>query len=189
MAAGKLQEVIPTRPITYKGQNLINLALLAIAVASAIYLVDRPEPVVAVRHHPGALAGVRRAADHPDRRRRHADGHLAAQLVRRPGGRGHGLRAREQGADHRRRARRIVGPDPVDHHVQGDEPLVHQRAVRRLRAGAGRQRRRRGQDREERHARATPPTCSRTPAASSSSPATAWRWPRRSTASARSTTS
>ena len=42
MAAGKLQEVIPTRPITYKGQNLINLALLAIAVASAIYLVMDP---------------------------------------------------------------------------------------------------------------------------------------------------
>ena len=42
MAAGKLQEVIPTRPITYKGQNLINLALLAIAVAAAIYLVMDP---------------------------------------------------------------------------------------------------------------------------------------------------
>ena len=28
MAAGKLQEVIPTRPITYRNQNLINLALL-----------------------------------------------------------------------------------------------------------------------------------------------------------------
>ena len=25
MAAGKLQEIIPTRPITYQGQNLINL--------------------------------------------------------------------------------------------------------------------------------------------------------------------
>jgi H+-translocating NAD(P) transhydrogenase subunit beta len=42
MAAGKLQEVIPTRPITYKGQNVINLSLLAVAVASAIYLVIDP---------------------------------------------------------------------------------------------------------------------------------------------------
>ncbi len=42
MAAGKLQEVIPTRPITYKGQNVINLSLLAIAVAAAIYLVIDP---------------------------------------------------------------------------------------------------------------------------------------------------
>ncbi len=43
MAAGKLQEIIPTRPITYKGQNIINLGLLAIAVGSAIYLVAHPE--------------------------------------------------------------------------------------------------------------------------------------------------
>ena len=28
MAAGKLQEIVPTRPITYANQNLINLALL-----------------------------------------------------------------------------------------------------------------------------------------------------------------
>ena len=33
MAAGKLQEVIPTRPITYRGQNVVNLALLGVAVA------------------------------------------------------------------------------------------------------------------------------------------------------------
>ncbi len=31
MAAGKLQEIIPTRPITYRGQNVVNLGLLAIA--------------------------------------------------------------------------------------------------------------------------------------------------------------
>ena len=43
MAAGKLQEVIPTRPITYRGQNLVNLSLLAIAVVSGIYLVFRPD--------------------------------------------------------------------------------------------------------------------------------------------------
>ena len=38
MAAGKLREVIPTRPITYRNQNLVNLSLLALAVGSAIYL-------------------------------------------------------------------------------------------------------------------------------------------------------
>jgi H+-translocating NAD(P) transhydrogenase subunit beta len=43
MAAGKLQEIIPTRPITYRGQNVINLSLLAIAVGAGIYLVVRPE--------------------------------------------------------------------------------------------------------------------------------------------------
>src|ERR1700688_2071265 len=39
MAAGKLQEILPQRPITYKGQNLVNLSLLAISVALAVLLV------------------------------------------------------------------------------------------------------------------------------------------------------
>ncbi|HYK88064.1 MAG TPA: NAD(P)(+) transhydrogenase (Re/Si-specific) subunit beta [Acidobacteriota bacterium] len=42
MAAGKLQEVLPQRPITYKGQNLVNLSLLGIAVVIAVYLVGHP---------------------------------------------------------------------------------------------------------------------------------------------------
>ena len=42
MAAGKLQEILPQRPITYKGQNLVNLLLLAVAVAAAGYLVLHP---------------------------------------------------------------------------------------------------------------------------------------------------
>src|SRR5579884_971304 len=43
MAAGKLQEILPQRPITYKGQNIVNLGLLAIAVAIAVELVMHPE--------------------------------------------------------------------------------------------------------------------------------------------------
>jgi len=42
MAAGKLQEVLPQRPLTYRGQNLVNLSLLAIAVGVAVYLVLHP---------------------------------------------------------------------------------------------------------------------------------------------------
>ncbi len=42
MAAGKLQEVLPQRPITYKGQNIVNLGFLAIAVGLAVYLVMHP---------------------------------------------------------------------------------------------------------------------------------------------------
>jgi NAD(P) transhydrogenase subunit beta len=42
MAAGKLQEVLPQRPITYKGQNIVNLSLLALAVAVAAYLTFYP---------------------------------------------------------------------------------------------------------------------------------------------------
>jgi H+-translocating NAD(P) transhydrogenase subunit beta len=43
MAAGKLQEILPQRPITYKGQNLVNFLLLAVAIGSAGYLVLHPE--------------------------------------------------------------------------------------------------------------------------------------------------
>src|SRR5271169_6257225 len=43
MAAGKLQEILPQRPLTYRGQNFVNLSLLAIAVGLAIYLVIHPE--------------------------------------------------------------------------------------------------------------------------------------------------
>jgi NAD(P) transhydrogenase subunit beta len=43
MAAGKLQEWLPQRPITYKGQNFVNLGLLGVAVVVAIILVLHPE--------------------------------------------------------------------------------------------------------------------------------------------------
>jgi NAD(P) transhydrogenase subunit beta len=42
MAAGKLQEILPQRPLTYKGQNLVNFLLLAVAVVLAVYLVMHP---------------------------------------------------------------------------------------------------------------------------------------------------
>ena len=45
MAAGKLQEILPQRPITYRGQNFVNLALLACAVGIAVILVIHPENV------------------------------------------------------------------------------------------------------------------------------------------------
>jgi NAD(P) transhydrogenase subunit beta len=46
MAAGKLQEILPQRPITYKGQNFVNLLLFIGAVGSASYLVVHPETKV-----------------------------------------------------------------------------------------------------------------------------------------------
>jgi NAD(P) transhydrogenase subunit beta len=42
MAAGKLQEVLPQRPITYRGQNVVNLGLLVVALGLAAYLVRNP---------------------------------------------------------------------------------------------------------------------------------------------------
>jgi len=43
IAAGKLQEVLPQRPITYRGQNVVNLLFFAVAIGLAIYLVFHPE--------------------------------------------------------------------------------------------------------------------------------------------------
>ncbi|HKV49493.1 MAG TPA: NAD(P)(+) transhydrogenase (Re/Si-specific) subunit beta [Candidatus Acidoferrales bacterium] len=42
IAAGKLQEVLPQRPITYKGQNIVSLSVLAAAIALAVALVVNP---------------------------------------------------------------------------------------------------------------------------------------------------
>jgi H+-translocating NAD(P) transhydrogenase subunit beta len=42
MAFGKLQDLVPSRPIVYKGQNVVNLLLLAVAVAIAGYLIVNP---------------------------------------------------------------------------------------------------------------------------------------------------
>ena len=52
MAFGKLQGILPGRPIVYQGQNVMTLSLLAVAVALAAYLVYDPSrsvlfPIVA----------------------------------------------------------------------------------------------------------------------------------------------
>jgi H+-translocating NAD(P) transhydrogenase subunit beta len=42
IAAGKLQELLPQRPIVYRGQNLVSLSVLAAALALAVALVVNP---------------------------------------------------------------------------------------------------------------------------------------------------
>src|SRR6476619_5787981 len=42
MAAGKLQEIVPTRPITYRNQNLLNLSLFAMAIIGCALLTVHP---------------------------------------------------------------------------------------------------------------------------------------------------
>jgi len=44
MAFGKLQELVPTRPITYKGQNVVNIALLIFAVSLGVWMIAEPAP-------------------------------------------------------------------------------------------------------------------------------------------------
>lgn len=47
MAAAKLQGLLPGHPITYRGQNIFNLSLLGVIVASLIYLIVTPtEPTL-----------------------------------------------------------------------------------------------------------------------------------------------
>ncbi len=43
MAFGKLQEILPQRPITYRNQNVLNLSILGLAVASGVWLMVQPE--------------------------------------------------------------------------------------------------------------------------------------------------
>jgi NAD(P) transhydrogenase subunit beta len=43
IAAGKLQEILPQRPITYRGQNIVSLSVLGAAVAIMIVLMIHPE--------------------------------------------------------------------------------------------------------------------------------------------------
>jgi NAD(P) transhydrogenase subunit beta len=43
IAAGKLQEILPQRPIVYKGQNIVSLSVLAAALGLAVALVIHPQ--------------------------------------------------------------------------------------------------------------------------------------------------
>lgn len=42
MAFGKLQEILPSQPITYKNQNFINFAILGLALAAGVMLIVDP---------------------------------------------------------------------------------------------------------------------------------------------------
>jgi NAD(P) transhydrogenase subunit beta len=46
IAAGKLQELLPQRPITYRGQNIVSLSVLGAALVLAFILVIHPEYMV-----------------------------------------------------------------------------------------------------------------------------------------------
>jgi NAD(P) transhydrogenase subunit beta len=58
MAAGKLQEVkwIPQRPVTYKGQNVMNLGLLIVAVVMGVMLIASPLAPWAPKLFPAVIA-------------------------------------------------------------------------------------------------------------------------------------
>ena len=142
MAAGKLQEILPQRPITYKGQNFVNLGVLAIAVGIAVYAGARS----AATHLYPVMVGIPLifgvmmivpigGADMPTViSLLNSYAGLSAAAM--------GFVLEQQAADRGRRARRLFRLHPVGQHVEGHEPLLHQRAVRRLWTGAGSGRRR-----------------------------------------------
>lgn len=43
MAFGKLQEILPSRPVTYRGQNLINIAVFLGTLGMFAYLIAKPD--------------------------------------------------------------------------------------------------------------------------------------------------
>ena len=132
IAAGKLQGVITSAPVTFPGARLVNLLLAAIALAAGGYMIATPSLpalwIVIV-----AALRVRGVDGDADRRRRHAGGDLAAERVHRHRG-GHGrVRDRQLGADHRRGAGRGVGRDPDQADGRRDEPVDRQHHRGRVR--------------------------------------------------------
>ena len=106
------------------------------------------------------------------------------ERVRRPLRRRDGIRARQQTADHGGRPRRRQRLYPVDHHVPGHEPFIHERAVRRVRPGADSRSGGRTAALQEPKRSKTRPSSSNNRRWWSSFPATAWPSRRPSTASA-----
>ena len=134
VAFGKLQELVPGRPIVFPAQNLTT-ALLGLTLAGAIALTAITENGIWLARGDGRSARARRPVRPADRRRRHARGDLAPERVH---GARRGLdrvRARQHGADHRRHARRRFGNAADDQDEPGDGPAAPADALRGVRRG------------------------------------------------------
>src|SRR5437660_12377392 len=80
IAFGKLQGLVPGKPLVYRGQNIFNMTLLATTVGLFIYLIFVPTAVIPFYVMLG-LARVRRPARDADRLSRHAGGDVFAEFV------------------------------------------------------------------------------------------------------------
>ena len=189
MAAGKLAEYIPTRPVTYKGQNVVSMALLLTAVGLGGLLIWDPTQswafpiIIALALIFGVLLILPIGG---------ADMPTVISFLNSFAG----LSAVAMGFVLENKLLIVAGA------LDGSSGFVlsimmckaMNRSVTNVLFGAfgsvkAAGRGRRAAERQERHARSTPPNCSPTPTASSSSPATAWRSRRRSIACAICTTS
>ena len=83
IAAGKLQGWVSSRPVVFPGARLVTAALAVIGVGASCYLLAGHDsiPVLILVDLRGP--GLRRHDDDADRRRRHARGHRAAELLHR----------------------------------------------------------------------------------------------------------
>ena len=142
IAFGKLQEIIPGRPITLGAGPADRQPRAARARARRRHRPGRRRALRTAVHRHARLRGAarqrRRAAD---RRRRHAGRDLAAERLHRPVRGGHGDRAEQPRADRRRHDRRRLRLDPDEPDGGRDEPLDpldHRRRLRRRRRGRGR---------------------------------------------------
>ena len=142
IAFGKLQEIIPGRPISFgSAQQAVNLVLLILALAAGIDLVAGAHSRSAVHRHARGRRAARQRGGAADRRRGHAGGDLAAERLHRALRGGDGDGARQPRADRRGHDRRRLGLDPHEPDGDCDEPLDprdRRRRLRRRRRGGGR---------------------------------------------------
>ena len=132
VAFAKLQGLVTGKPLVFPLQHPLNAGLGHPDHPADRVDVRRPVRGGVPAADPGG-AGARLPADPADRRRGHAGGGVDAEQLFRLGGGGHRLHPAEQPSDRHRRAGRVVGRHPQLHHVQGDEPVDHQRDPGRLR--------------------------------------------------------
>ena len=132
VAFAKLQEIMTGRPLVFTGQQLLNAVLGLGMLVLAVTVTVQPQ---GLEFYWGTVRGLRAAGSHAgdsDRRRGHARCDLALEL----GFRSRRVRDRvhpgEPGADHQRLARRRLRDHPDVDHVQGHEPVAHERDLWRL---------------------------------------------------------
>jgi hypothetical protein len=130
IAFGKLNGKIGGKPLLLPGRHWLNLVALLVVIWFGKEFLAAHD-VQSGHAAPGGddrdRAALRHPHGHGHRWRRHAGGGIHAQQLFRLGRGGHGLHAEQRPADRDRRAGRLLGRHSVLHHVQRDEPQLHQR--------------------------------------------------------------
>ena len=138
IAFAKLQDLIPTRPLSVPGQQVVNALLLIGILAACIDIAaNNGDPSQAI--FIGVLIAAAVLGNLVVLPIGGADMPVVISLLNAftgPLRGGRGLRARQRRPDRRRHPGRLLGNDPDDGDGDGDEPLGRQRPLRRLRRRA-----------------------------------------------------